>query len=63
MVLIALLAWPSTAVLWHRVTRLPMPLRVELTVAGCFATAAALSLGLCLGGMRSGVKALMEMGR
>ena len=62
-VLIALLGWPSTAVLWHRVTHLPMPLGVRLAIAGCFTTAAALSLGLCLGGMRSGVQALNDMER
>jgi ABC-2 type transport system permease protein len=61
MVLIALLGWPSSAVLWYRVTRLPVSIGVGLAIAGCFTAAAALSLGLCIGGMRSGVKALHEM--
>jgi hypothetical protein len=49
-------------VLWYRVTRIPIPPRVVAAMAGCFATAVAMSLALCIGGMRSGVAALNEMG-
>src|SRR3954468_8866993 len=62
-VLIALIGWPSSWVLWYRTTRLPMSLAVRLTIGGCFAAAMAMSLALCLGGMRSGVRALNDMGR
>jgi ABC-2 type transport system permease protein len=61
-VLIALVGWPSSTVLWYRVTRIPIPPRVVAAMAGCFATAVAMSLALCIGGMRSGVAALNEMG-
>jgi ABC-2 type transport system permease protein len=63
MVLIALLGWPSSAVLWHRATHVPLPIGVQAAIAACFTAAAALSLGLCIGGMRSGVAALNAMGR
>jgi len=61
-VLIALVGWPSSTVLWYRVTRFPMSIGVRLAMAGCFTAAAALSAGLCIGGMRSGVQALQDMG-
>ncbi len=61
-VLIALVGWPSSTVLWYRVTRIPIPPGVVAAMAGCFATAVAMSLALCIGGMRSGVAALNEMG-
>src|SRR6185437_7187860 len=52
-VVIALIGWPSSTMLWYRTTRLPMTLGLELGMAACFATAVVMSLGLCLGGMRS----------
>src|SRR5205823_6564662 len=59
--LIALVGWPSSTVLWYRATRLPMSIAARLAIGGCFAAAAAMSLALCLGGMRSGIRALHEM--
>ena len=61
--LIALVGWPSSALLWYRTTRIPMRMGTALAIAGCFAVAAAASLALCLGGMRSGVRALNDMGK
>src|SRR4051794_4278442 len=61
-VMIALVGYPSSALLWYRVTHMPMSLGTRMAVGGSFAAAAALSLGLCLGGMRSGVNALNAMG-
>jgi ABC-2 type transport system permease protein len=62
-VVIALIGWPSSAMLWYRTTRLPMTIGTKLEMAACFTTAVVMSLGLCLGGMRSGVRALNDMGR
>jgi hypothetical protein len=63
MVLIALIGWPSSAVLLHRLTRTPLPPRVIAAIAGCFTTGVVMSLALCIAGMRSGVAALNEMGK
>jgi ABC-2 type transport system permease protein len=63
MLLIALVGWSSSAVLWYRTTRLPMSAGVRLAIASGFGAAAAMSVGLWLGGMRSGVRALADMGR
>ena len=61
--LIALVGWPSSALLWYRTTRLPMPVRSIVAIAGCFTVAVSMSLALCIGGMRSGVRALNDLGR
>ena len=39
-----------------------MSIAARLAIGGCFTAAAAMSLALCLGGMRSGIRALHEMG-
>ena len=62
-VLIALIGWPSSAILWYRMTDLPMRIRSIAAIGACFAAAAAMSLALCIGGMRSGVRALNDMGK
>jgi ABC-2 type transport system permease protein len=62
-VFIALIAWPSSAVLLHRLTRLPMSLAMRAAIVGCFVAAAGLSVGLCAAGMRSGAAALNDMGQ
>jgi ABC-2 type transport system permease protein len=62
-VLIVLVGWPSSALLWYRTTHLPIPLGSRLGMAASFAAAATMSLALCLGGMRSGVRALHDMGK
>ena len=61
--LIALIGWPSSAILWYRMTDLPMRIRSIAAIGACFAAAAAMSLALCIGGMRSGVRALNDMGK
>jgi ABC-2 type transport system permease protein len=62
--MIVLLGWPSSVFLW-RMSRLHVrPFRPDevALIAVCFATAIALSVAVCLYGMRTGVKALEEMG-
>jgi len=60
-VMIALLGWPSSLYLFRQVRRLPpTPLQLVL-ITGCFATAFALSAGVWLMSMRSGVRALERM--
>jgi hypothetical protein len=61
--IIALVGWPSSALLWYRVTRMPFTIRSIVAISGCFGAAVAMSVALCLGGMRSGVRALHEMDR
>jgi ABC-2 type transport system permease protein len=62
-VVIVLIGWPSSAVLWYRFSRVPMSIATRAQVVGSFTAAAAVSLGLCAYGMRSGVAALDEMGK
>jgi ABC-2 type transport system permease protein len=62
-VVIVLVGWPSSTVLWYRFARVSMSATVRAQVVGGFAAAAALSLGLCAYGMRSGVAALDDMGK
>jgi ABC-2 type transport system permease protein len=61
-VLIALIGWPSSAILWYRTTHLAVTPAARAAMIGCFGSAVALSVGLWLGGMRSGVRALNAMG-
>jgi len=61
-VLIALIGWPSSAILWYRTTHLPVTPAARAAMIGCFGAAVALSVALWLGGMRSGVRALNAMG-
>jgi ABC-2 type transport system permease protein len=61
-VLIALVGWPSSALLWYRAASVPVPGGVRAAMTLCFAAAAAMSLALWLGGMRAGVRALQRMG-
>ena len=61
-VLIGLIGWPSSTLLWYRMTHLALTPTTRLAIGGCFATAIAMSLGICIGGMRSGVRALEAMG-
>ncbi|HEY2434006.1 MAG TPA: hypothetical protein VGI12_15130 [Vicinamibacterales bacterium] len=60
---IALIGWPSSAVLWQHATQLPLTPGVRSGIAACFAAAALLSVGVCAIGMRSGIAALDDMGR
>jgi hypothetical protein len=62
--MVILLGWPSSIYLW-RMSRLPVrPLRPdEITfITVCFAAAVVLSIAVFRHGMRTGVKALEEMG-
>ncbi len=62
--MVGLVGWPSSIYMW-RVMRVPArPLRTEdITImAVCFTAAVVLSIGVFLYGMRTGVKALEEMG-
>jgi ABC-2 type transport system permease protein len=62
--MIVLLGWPSSLFLW-RMSRLHVrPFRPDeiALIAGCFTVAVALSVAVFRYGMRTGVKALEEMG-
>jgi ABC-2 type transport system permease protein len=60
-VMIALVGWPASVYLLRQVRGLPpAPLQL-LLMAGCFATAIALSAGICLMSIRAGVRALDRM--
>ena len=62
--MVVLLGWPSSVYLWRLSRMNARPFRPEeiALIALCFATAIALSVAVFLYGMRSGVKALEEMG-
>jgi ABC-2 type transport system permease protein len=57
-----LVGWPSSVCLWHRARGVPLVTRQLWMMWLCFGAGAALSLGTWLWGMRSGVRALEEMG-
>ncbi len=62
--MVGLLAWPSSVYLW-RMSRFPVyPLRPEdvALIVAWFTAAIALSIATLLYGMRTGVKALEEIG-
>jgi ABC-2 type transport system permease protein len=62
--IVGLLGFPSSIFLW-RMSRLPArPLRPEdmTFMVACFGAAIVLSIGVCFYGMRTGVKALEDMG-
>jgi ABC-2 type transport system permease protein len=61
-VLIALVGWPSSIILWHRAAHLPLTQGLLRAVFACFAGAVALSAAVFLGSVRSGVRALEAMG-
>ena len=59
---IVLLGWPSSVLLWYRATHLPIPWETQAIMGLCSAAATALAVATCLGGMRTGVRALESMG-
>ena len=61
--LIVLVGWPSSMYLFYRANHLPMPASVRLGGATLFTAAIALSISTWWLGMRSGVRALHDMGR
>src|SRR5499427_7768080 len=62
MAIIALLAWPASIFVFQRMRRFPLTASQQMLMAGCFVSAAAISVTVWLASMRSGVRALMLMG-
>jgi len=62
MVMIALVGWPASIYLFQRVRHLPLTTAQYLLMAGCFVSVAAVSVATWLLSMRSGVRALQQMG-
>ncbi len=61
LVIVGLVGWPSSVYLFHQVRHLPLGGSDRLQMYGCFAVAGAISLAVWWMGMRSGVRALMEL--
>jgi len=61
-VMIVLLGWPASIYLFQRARRFPLTAPQQMLMAGCFASAAAISIATWLISMRSGVRALHQMG-
>jgi len=61
--LIGMVGWPSSMYLFYRGNHLVMPASVRLGSATLFAAAIAMSIAVWWTGMRSGVRALQEMGK
>ena len=62
MAIIALLAWPASIYVFQRMRRFPLTAPQRMLMAGCFVSAAAISVTVWLASMRSGVRALTLMG-
>ena len=60
--LVILIGWPSSRLLFYRMARLPLTLGMQVAIAASFAAAVAMSLATWWFGMRSGVTALEAMG-
>jgi ABC-2 type transport system permease protein len=63
LVMMGLLGWPSSVYLFHQMRALPLAPGQQIMIGACFAGAAALSVGMWLLSMRSGVQALQQMDR
>jgi hypothetical protein len=61
-VMMILLGWPSSIYLTQQVRGRPLSAAQLSLMIVCFSSAAALSLAIWSGSMRSGVRALMRMG-
>ena len=61
-ILIALVGWPSSVLMWHRAAHLAPLQTTRVAIVACFAAAIAMSLATWWFGMRSGVRALDAMG-
>ena len=59
--LVVLVGWPSSVYLFHQARHIPLAPRDRLQIVGALAAAVALSLATWLIGMRSGVRALMDL--
>ena len=62
-VLIGMVGWPSSMYLFYRGNHLVMPTPVRLGSATLFAAAIAMSIAVWWTGMRSGIRALQDMGK
>jgi Putative ATP-binding cassette len=62
LVTIALLAWPATLYLWSEYNHIPLGAGRRFFMGLSLLAAGALSLGVFLRAMRSGIKALEDMG-
>jgi ABC-2 type transport system permease protein len=60
-VMILLLGWPSSMYMFQRFRRSPLSAAQQFLIAGCFISAAVLSVTIWLTSMRSGVSALDHM--
>ena len=63
LVMIALLGWPSSVYLFNQMRNQPPTSTQQIVMAGCFISAALLSIATWLLGMRTGVRALQAMDR
>jgi ABC-2 type transport system permease protein len=61
LIMIALLGWPASNYVWHRMRGVPLSAAQRVVTAVCFLAAAAMSLATWWLSMRSGVRALEEM--
>lgn len=62
LVTVALLAWPVSITLWSEYNRIPLTTGRRVLMGACFTAAAALSVVVFLRSMRSGIRALEDMG-
>ena len=62
MILIVLVGWPSSVLLWYRAAHMPVSAMMRTATIGCFGGAVVMSLATWWLGMRSGVRALDAMG-
>jgi hypothetical protein len=62
MVMIALVGWPSSVYLMHQVRGVALTRLQELLMAASITAAIGVSIAICLASMRSGVRALEQMG-
>jgi hypothetical protein len=63
LVMVLLLAWPSSIYLWYRFREVPLPPSQWALISAGFAAAGLFSLATFWLAMRSGVRALEEMDR
>lgn len=63
LLMIGLLGWPSSVYLFAQTRNRPLTSPQQWMMAVSFGTAAAMSVAICLLGMRSGVTALQQMDR
>ena len=61
LVLVVLVGWPSSVYLFHQARHIPLAPRERIEIFGALAAAAVISLATGRIGMRSGVRALMDL--